>query len=153
VNAPASPAAPAAPAAAAPGDPTERWRGAVAEVEKVSPLAAPALKDAALLSLAEGEIVVQLPPGMLADAADRRKPDIEAVFARYFGRPTRLVVKRGAPAPSGAPPAPAAPSIAHVEAAERQARAAAVRETAKTHPNIREAARILDGRVDDIEEL
>ena len=56
----------------------------------------------------------------------------------------------GAAAP-GAPSAPA--SIAHVEAAERQARSAAVRDAAKTHPNIREATRILDGGVDKIEEL
>jgi DNA polymerase-3 subunit gamma/tau len=124
----------------------------------VSPLAAPALKDAALISLTEGEVVVQLPPGMLADAADRRRPDIEAVFARYFGRPTRLVVKRGAAPPPGAPGAPGAAtpapaSLTHVEAAERQARSAAVRDAAKSHPNIRDAARILEGGVDKIEEL
>ncbi len=138
-----------------PTDPTERWRGAVAEVEKVSPLLAPALKEAALLSLGEGEVVIQLPPGMLADGADRRRPDIEAVFARYFGRPTRLVVKRGAVTPPAATPgAPAAsPSIAQAEAAERQARSSAVREAARTHPNIREAAKILDGGIDKIEEL
>ena len=97
--------------------------------------------------------MIQLPPGMMADAAERRRPEIEAVFARHFGRPTRLVVKRGvAAAPAaGAQPAPA--SIAQTEAAERQARSSAVRETARSHPNIREAARILDGGVDKIEEL
>ncbi len=135
-------------------DPTERWRAAVAEVEKVSPLAAPALREAALLSVADGEIAILLPPGMLGDAAERRRPEIEAVFARLFGRPTRLVVKRGAvpAAPhAGAPAAPA--SLAQAEAAERQARSSAVRETARNHPNIREAAKILDGGVDDIDEL
>ncbi len=142
------------PSTAHSADPGDRWRGAVAEVEKSSPLLAPALKEAALLSLAEGEVVIQLPPGMLGDAAERRRADIEAVFARHFGRPTRLVVKRGAVAPSPAPGAPAAAaSIAQAEAAERQARSSAVREAARGHPNIRDAAKILDGGIDKIEEL
>jgi len=146
--------APTATATATPSDPTERWRAAVAEVEKVSPLAAPALREAALLSLGDGEIAILSPPGMLGDAAERRRPEIEAVFARFFGRPTRLVVKRGAvPAapPAGAPAAPA--SLAQTEAAERQARSSAVRDAARNHPNIREAAKILDGGVDKIDEL
>jgi DNA polymerase-3 subunit gamma/tau len=122
-------------------------------VEKASPLAAPALKEAVLLSLRDGEVVVQLPPGFLGDAAEKRRPDIEAVFGRHFGRPTRLVVRRDAPpaAPAGAPAAPA--SIAQSEAAERQARSSAVREAARSHPNIRDAAKILDGGIDKIEEL
>jgi DNA polymerase-3 subunit gamma/tau len=124
-------------------------------VEKASPLLAPALKEAQLLSVSEGEVTIQLPPGMLADGAERRRPDIEAVFGRYFGRPTRLVVKRGAAAQAAAPGAPpaAAPSIAQAEAAERQARSSAVREAAKSHPNIKDAAKILEGGVDKIEEL
>jgi DNA polymerase-3 subunit gamma/tau len=137
-------------------DPAERWRGAVAEVEKVSPLLAPALKEAALLSLADGEVVIQLPPGMLADGAERRRPDIEAVFARHFGRPTRLVVKRGVASPAAATAGPsggAPASIAQAEAAERQARSSAVRDAARSHPNIRDATKILDGGIDKIEEL
>ncbi len=137
-----------------PRDPTELWRAAVSEVEKVSPLAAPALREAVLLSLADGEVAIQLPPGMLGDAAERRRPEIEAVFARHFGRPTRLVVRRGAmpaAAPAGVTAAPA--SLAQAEAAERLARSSAVRDTARNHPNIREAAKILEGGVDKIEEL
>jgi DNA polymerase-3 subunit gamma/tau len=135
-------------------DPVERWRGAVAEVEKASPLLAPALKEAQLLSVSDGEIAIQLPPGMLADGAERRRPDIEAVLGRYFGRPTRLVVKRGAAAPGAAAGAAGpAPSIAQAEAAERQARSSAVREAARSHPNIQDAAKILEGGVDKIEEL
>jgi len=151
----ATPATPTPTPTPTPTDPGERWRGAVGEVEKASPLLAPALKEAALLSLGEGEVVIQLPPGMLADGTDRRRPDIEAVFARYFGRPTRLVVKRGPVTPPAATPgAPAsAASIAQAEAAERQARSSAVRDAARSHPNIREAAKILDGGIDDIEEL
>jgi DNA polymerase-3 subunit gamma/tau len=47
----------------------------------------------------------------------------------------------------------AAPSIAQTEAAERMARSSRVREAAKAHPNIREAAKILDGGIKDIDEL
>jgi DNA polymerase-3 subunit gamma/tau len=134
-------------------DPAERWRGAVAEVEKASPLLAPALKEAQLLSLSDGEVAIQLPPGMLGDAAERRRADIEAVFARHFGRPTRLVVKRGATAAPAGATGPAPVSIAQAEAAEKLARSSAVRENARSHPNIQEAARILEGGVDKIEEL
>ncbi len=137
--------------------PAERWRAAVDEVEKVSPLAAPALKQAALLGLEDGLVSVQLPPGLMAATAERRRPEIEAVFARFFGRPTRLEVAVGAPAAAAgaaaASPAPGAPSIAASEAAERTARAARVREVARAHPNIQEAARVLDGGIDKIEEL
>jgi DNA polymerase-3 subunit gamma/tau len=136
--------------------PAERWRAAVDEVEKVSPLAAPVLKQATLLALGDGLISIQLPPGIMAATAEKRRPEIEAVFARFFGRPTRLEVTVGAAASgagSSAPPGAAAPSIAASEAAERNARAARVREAARNHPNIREAARVLDGGIDKIEEL
>jgi hypothetical protein len=126
----------------------------VAEVEKASPLLAPALKEAQLLSVSDGEIAIQLPPGMLADGLERRRPDVEAALGRHFGRPTRLLVKRGAAAPGAPGGAPAAaPSIAQAEAAERQARSSAVREAARSHPNIKDAAKILEGGVDKIEEL
>ncbi|WP_242393832.1 DNA polymerase III subunit gamma/tau [Anaeromyxobacter oryzisoli] len=134
----------------------DRWRAAVDEVERSSPAAGPALKQAVLLSMTDGEIAIQLPEGLYAATAERKRGDIEAVFARFFGRPTRLVVKRGAaaalPAADGAPEAPA-PSIASVEAAERLARTRRVKEAARHHPNIAEAARILEGEIDDIEEL
>jgi DNA polymerase-3 subunit gamma/tau len=150
-----TPTATATPTATSTGI-TEAWRQAVDAVERVEPRVATALKEAALLSLAAGEVVLQVAPGLVAATLERRRGDIEAVFASHFGRPTRLVVKAGPvqPAP-GAPAAaaPAAPSLAQAEAAEKQARSARVRETAKTHPNIREAAKILDGGIDDVEEL
>ncbi|HEY6004400.1 MAG TPA: DNA polymerase III subunit gamma/tau [Anaeromyxobacter sp.] len=138
---------------------TEAWRAAVDAVEKVEPRAAPALKEALLLGMSEGEVAIQLPEGMFATTLERRRAEIEAVFASHFGRPTRLVVKTGpaetpqAGAAPAAAPATAAPSLAQVEAAEKNARSARVRETAKTHPNIREAAKILDGGIKDVEEL
>jgi DNA polymerase-3 subunit gamma/tau len=133
--------------------PTERWRALVEEVEKVSPRAAPALKEAALLSISDGEIVLQMAAGIVADTVERRRPEIEAVFARALGRPTRLVVRTGAAASPEAPAAPAAPSIAQAEAAEKQARSARIQDAARSHPNVREAARILEGGITKVEEL
>ncbi len=134
---------------------TETWRVAVEAVEKVEPRVAPALKEAALLSLAEGEIAIQLPAGILSATVERRRGDIELVLAKHFGRATRLTVKTGAaqPDPAAAPAQAPALSIAQAEAAEKMARSARVREAAKAHPNIREAAKILDGGIKDVEEL
>jgi DNA polymerase-3 subunit gamma/tau len=134
----------------------DRWRAAVEEVEKVSPRAAPALKEAVLLSIADGEVAIQVPPGIVAETIERRRAEVEAVFARTFGRPTRLAVRTG-PVPAAAAgqeaAAAAAPSIAQTEAAEKQARSARLQDAARTHPNIREAARILEGGIKKVEEL
>ncbi len=149
--------APAPPAPAAPLiDPAaplaDRWRAVVDEVEKVSPAAAPALKQATLRWIRDGEIGVQLPPGLMATTAERRRADIEAVFARCFGRPTRLALTLGEP--TAAPPGESAPvSLAAAEQADRLARSRRVRETARAHPNIQQAARLLEGGVDQVEEL
>ena len=136
--------------------PGERWRRVVEEIEKVSALAAPALKQATLLWIRDGEVAIQLPQGIFATTAERRRGDIEAVFGSFFGRPTRLSVTVGGAAPEVAgaeqPPAPAA-SLAGVEAAERQARSAEVRDRARGHANIQGAAEILGGSVRKIEEL
>ena len=146
-------AAPASPAAAG-DDPAaplaERWRAAVEEVEKVSPAAAPALRQAALLWIRDGEVGLQLPQGLHAASAERRRAEIEGALARYFGRPTRLAITLG-----DAPPAEAiaAPSLAASDAAERRERSRRVREVAADHPNVREAARILGGDVGRTEEL
>jgi DNA polymerase-3 subunit gamma/tau len=143
-----APAPPGAPA----GAPADVWRAAVAEIEKVSPLAAPALKQATLLAIREGAVVVQLPQGLYATTAERRRGEVEAAFARFFGRPTRLEIAVGPPIP-GETAEPSPPSLAAAEAAERMARATRLRESARAHPNIREAARILEGGIDGIEEL
>ncbi|HSN93063.1 MAG TPA: DNA polymerase III subunit gamma/tau, partial [Anaeromyxobacteraceae bacterium] len=146
----AGPAAPA-PSPDPAGPPDDVWRGAVAEIEKVSPLAAPALKQATLLGVREGVVEIQLPQGIYATTAERRRGEVEAAFARFFGRPTRLEIVVGPAAGEGA--GQPAPSLAAAEAAERTARAARLRESARAHPNIREAARILEGGIDGIEDL
>ncbi len=131
----------------------DRWRALVEEVEKVSPRAAPALKEAALLSIGDAEIVIQMAAGIVADTVERRRPEIEAVFARALGRPTRLVVRTGPAASPEATAVPAAPSIAQAEAAEKQARSARLQDAGRSHPNVREAAKILEGGITKVEEL
>ncbi len=118
-------------------------------------MAASALKQAVVLALREGEVALQVPPGMYAATLEKRRAEIETAFARFFGRPTRLALSIGAPVPAaaGEPPPAATPSLAAAEAAERSARSARVREAAKGHPHIQEAARILDAQVEKIDEL
>jgi DNA polymerase-3 subunit gamma/tau len=153
--APSSPAPTVAPPAAPAGDDpaaplADRWRAAVEEVEKASPAAAPALRHGVLLWLRDGEVGLQLPPGLHAANAERRRVEIEGALGRHFGRPTRLAVTLGEPP---AAEVAAAPSIAASDAAERHARSRRVREAATGHPNVQEAARILGGDVGKTEEL
>jgi DNA polymerase-3 subunit gamma/tau len=154
----ASPPPPPPEAPADPGPPplqADAWRQAVEAVEKESSMAASALKQASVLGLRDGEVAVQVPPGMFAATLEKRRAEIEAVFGRFFGRPTRLALSIGSPAPAapGEPPPAPAPSLAAAEAAERVARSARVREAARAHPNIQEAAKILDAKIDGIEEI
>ena len=130
----------------------ERWRQLVEEVEKVTPSSAPALKQGTLLSLGDGEVVLQFAAGThFAAQVERRRSEIEGVFARFFGRPTRLALRSGGAAE--APPPEGAASLATVEQAEKEARSSRVREAARGHPNIKEAARVLEADLSKIEEL
>jgi hypothetical protein len=111
-----------------------------------------------LTSLEEGEVAVRMTPGMPLSTVERRRAEIEGLFARHFGRPVRLSLTRAAPGAEPATPsasATAAPpqSLAAAEQAERAARTARVTTAARAHPRIQEAARILDGQVTKIEEL
>jgi len=130
----------------------ERWRAAVAEVERSSPAVVPHLKQGALLRLAEGEVALQFPENTsFAAAVERKRADIEGALGRFFGRPTRLLVKVGPPVPASAESVPA--SLAAVEQAERQARSSRLSEAARGHPNVQEAARVLGADVAKVEEL
>jgi DNA polymerase III subunit gamma/tau len=161
-----SPSPSSAPTSSATDDPSrpvaDRWRAAVESMEAESPTLAGALKQAALLWLRDGEIAVQIPAGMYAKTAERRRGEIEASFAKIFGKPTRLALTIGgtpppqaiAPGAPGAPAAAAAPvTLAATEAAERQARTTQVKDAARNHPNILEAARLLEGDLKHIDEL
>jgi DNA polymerase-3 subunit gamma/tau len=130
----------------------ERWRAAVAEVERTSPAVVPHLKQGALLRLAEGEVALRFPEDTsFASAVERKRADIEGALGRFFGRPTRLLLEVGPAAPVVAEAAPA--SLAAVEQAERQARAVRLAEAARSHPNVQEAARVLGADVAKVEEL
>jgi DNA polymerase-3 subunit gamma/tau len=151
--APVAPAAPA-PAPAAQDDASapaaERWRAAVAAVEQASSALANALKQAVLVSLTEGEIALRMPTAMTLSSVERRRAEVEGLFAKFFGRPTRLALALGAPAQpgAGAEAAPEVPqSLAATEQAERAARAARVKAAAAAHPAIQGAARILEGEI------
>jgi DNA polymerase-3 subunit gamma/tau len=147
---PAEPAPPSRDDAALPLG--ERWRAAVAEVERSSPAVVPHLKQGALLRLAEGEVTLQFPENTsFAAAVERKRADIEGALGRFFGRPTRLLVKVGPPVPASAESAPA--SLAAVEQAERQARSSRLAEAARGHPNVQEAAQVLGADVAKVEEL
>ena len=133
-------------------DPASAWRDAVSAVEQRSfPLAA-ALKQAQLVSLAEGVVSLRIAPGLHARTIADKKADVEQLFARHFGQPMRVdlaVVADAAPATTAAPPQ----SLAEVERAEREARTAQVRQAARSHPNIQEAAKILGGEIEHTDEL
>jgi DNA polymerase III subunit gamma/tau len=133
----------------------DRWRALVAEVERTSPPLGGALKQAAVpADPAGGELSLLFASGMHRSTVERRRGDLEALLARHFGRPVRLVLGQAAagsaPAASSAPPAQ---SLAAVESAERAERSARVKDAARAHPNIQEATRILDGEITKIEEL
>ncbi len=134
----------------APADPAETWRALVAAAEAASPMVGNVLRQAVLLRLGEGEVAVQVPPGLPAQLAEKRKGEIEAVLRRHLGRPVRLSLTVGAAAP---PEAPAGGSLAQAEQAEREARSALIKERAREHANIREAARILDAEPTKVDEL
>jgi DNA polymerase-3 subunit gamma/tau len=155
------PSRPRAPAAAPAGPPStaDRWRALVAEVERASSGAAllvNALKQAAVVALTESEVALRLPPGLPFSTVEKRQQELLEIFARFFGRPVKLSLARGAPGEVGvetAGPAEQARSLAELEQAEREARSERVRGAARQHPNIQEAAKILEGEVTKIEEL
>jgi DNA polymerase-3 subunit gamma/tau len=129
----------------------ERWRAAVAEVERSSPAVAPHLKQGDLLGIAEGQVRLRFAEGTaFASLVERRRADLEAALSRHFGQPVRLALETG---PAAAAPPGGATSLAAVERAEKEARAARLREAAQAHPNIQQASRLLEADVAKIEEL
>jgi DNA polymerase-3 subunit gamma/tau len=152
VDAPAPPAAPG-PAPRPAGDAGVAWREAVAAVEQRSfPLAA-ALKQAQLVSLGDAVVSLRIGPGLHARTLADKRADVEAIFARHLGRSVRLDLVVSADAAPAATEAPPAQSLAATERAERDARAAQLRQAARNHPHIQEAAKILGGDIEGTEEL
>jgi DNA polymerase-3 subunit gamma/tau len=137
-------------AAAAPPPGAGAWRALVEQAEQASPVVGQVLRQAVLLRLSEGEVAIQVAPGLAAQTAERRRGEIEAVLERHFGRPTRLAVTASAAPP---PEAAGGASLAQVEREEREARSVRVRDAARSHANIREAAQILGADVAKVDEL
>jgi DNA polymerase-3 subunit gamma/tau len=130
----------------------ERWRAAVAEVEAESPTLGVALKQATLVSLGSTEVRIRFPAGTkYPEMVERKRGAVEKAFSGYLGRPIKLAIEvgPGAPAEAAAPIA----SIASVDRAEREARSARLRDEARTHPNIQEAAKMLGAEIDGTDEL
>ena len=151
----APPAPPPPPAAASDDQPmAERWRAAVAQVESESPTLGSALKQATLVALGSPEVRIRFPAGTrFPDMVERKRSAVEKAFSSFLGRPVKLAIEVG-PAAAAAPEvaAPVA-SIASVERAEREARVARVRDEARTHPNIQEAAKLLGADIEGTDEL
>jgi DNA polymerase-3 subunit gamma/tau len=161
--APAAPVAPDVVAAVAPAFApvddeshplAERWRAAVAEVEAESPTLGVALKQATLVSLGSTEVRIRFPAGTkYPDMVERKRAGVEKAFSGYLGRPVKLAIEVGPAASAAAAATAPVASIASVDRAEREARSARLRDEARTHPNIQEAARLLDAEIDGTDEL
>jgi len=138
-------------------DPTaptaERWRAAVAAVERATSAAGNALKQAVLMGLSEGEVALRIPSGMAHSTLDRRRGEVEAIFSRFFGRPVKVTLQQGEGVAVASPGGALPQSLASAERAEREERANEVRATARAHPNIQEAVRVLEGEIVKVDEL
>jgi hypothetical protein len=119
-------------------------------IDAESPRLGGALRHATLVSMTDADIALRLGAGIHASLLTSKKADVETALARHLGRAVRVAVEVG---PADAAPEGSAPSLAAVEKAEREARSRKVRETARSHPNVREAARILGGEIDGTDEL
>jgi DNA polymerase-3 subunit gamma/tau len=140
--------------AAGSDDPTAAaWRAAVATVEAESPTLGSALKQAALVALGSPEVRIRFPAGTrFPDMVERKRAAVEKAFSSHLGRPVKLAIEVG-PAPAATEAAAPVASIASVERAEREARVARVRDEARTHPNIQEAAKLLGADIEGTDEL
>jgi hypothetical protein len=127
----------------------ERWRAAVAEVEAESPSLGAAMKHATLVALGSPEVRIRFAAGTkYPDLVERKRGAVEKAFSSFLGRPVKLAIEIG-PAAATEAVAP----IAAVERAEREARTVRVKDEARSHPNIQQAARLLDAEIDGTDEL
>jgi DNA polymerase III subunit gamma/tau len=148
------PPAPRAPAPAAAAAPAGEWRAAVALVEAESPTLGSALKQATPVTFGWPEVRVRFPAGTrFPEMVERKRAAVEKTFSGYLGRPVKLAIEVGPDAPAAAEAVAPGTSIASVERAEREARVAKVRDEARAHPNIQEAAKLLGADIEGTDEL
>jgi DNA polymerase-3 subunit gamma/tau len=127
------------------------WRSAVAAVEADSPMLGSALKQATLVALGSPEVRIRFPAGTrYPDMVERKRTQVEKAFSSFLGRPVKLAIEVGPAAQEAAAPVA---SIASVERAERETRVAKVRDEARAHPNIQEAAKLLGADIEGTDEL
>ena len=132
----------------------ERWRAAVAEVEAESPTLGSALKQATLRRRSARPRCASASrrdtyPAMV----ERKRAAVEKAFSAFLGRPVKLAIEMGPAQPR--PPASRAGRL-HRRGGAGRAGGAAVqgRGTRRaTHPNIQEAAKLLDAEIDGTDEL
>jgi DNA polymerase-3 subunit gamma/tau len=106
------------------------------------------------VSLGSAEVRIRFPAGTkFPDMVERKRVAVEKAFSGHLGRPVKLAIEVGPPAPAAAMATPPVASIASVERAEREARSAKLRDEARTHPNIQEAAKLLGAEIDGTDEL
>jgi DNA polymerase-3 subunit gamma/tau len=112
------------------------------------------LKQATLVSLGSTEVRIRFPAGTkYPDMVERKRAGVEKAFSGYLGRPVKLAIEVGPAASAAAATTAPVASIASVDRAEREARSARLRDEARTHPNIQEAAKLLDAEIDGTDEL
>jgi DNA polymerase-3 subunit gamma/tau len=126
----------------------------VALVEAESPTLGSALKQATPVTFGWPEVRVRFPAGTrFPEMVERKRAAVEKAFSGYLGRPVKLAIEVGPAAPAAAEAVAPGTSIASVERAEREARVARVRDEARAHPNIQEAARLLGADIEGTDEL
>jgi DNA polymerase-3 subunit gamma/tau len=104
-----------------------------------------ALEGGRLLAKSEDALRIAVPSAIAARRLEARKPDLESVCARFFGRPVR--VELVADASSAAAGASAARSSGDGELARKR------RQEALAHPAVNAALEILGGEIDEIRTL
>jgi DNA polymerase III subunit tau-like protein len=129
----------------------ERWRAALDTVATESPRHSASLKQARLLSIREGEVVI----AFRGDAGFHRttvtgqsgRPVVERLLSVHFGRPTRLVLDEAAGAAAGGK------TIAELDAEARAEHERATGQSVRNHPAILATLRILGGELEHIQVL
>ena len=136
-----------APAAAPLGK--DLWKAAVDAVRNESPRHGKSLAFGRLLRAAAGEVVIAFTPEAdfhRATVSGSGRPLIEEIFAKVFGRPTKLIIDQ-----HGAASAP--PSLAEEEAKEKEAHEKSVEARVRRHPALQAAMRMLGGEIEQIQML
>ncbi len=100
-----------------------------------------ALEGGRLLAKSEDTLRIGLPSAIAARRLEARKPDLESVCARFFGKPMRVELVTDAAAS-------AAPNNAKANSGGEEARKR--RQEALAHPNVNAALEILGGEIVEI---